>query len=270
MSISILNSNQTIRLFVLSMLICIWHFAGFPVEQNNATAAEGSEKRKSVKVAIDERSKKQSTFTSGGRRIRTEWFYAATGASAPTVIMLPGSGGVEDTGGFFRDMAHYLSNNGINAVIVRYMDRSGINTADGAQMGANFGKWFQTVHDAVKFVQYQPGVDSKRVSILGHSLGSQLALHAAASDPSIVSVVDMAGCFVLPTGKISHMPPVLILHGSADSVVPLRRERQMVTVLKRVGARYQEHIFKNADHAFANVSEEDLFRPITNFLKTSL
>lgn len=208
-----------------------------------------------------------NTFMSAGHSIRTEWFYSAKSTSNPTVIILPGSGGIEETGGFFRDMASSLSNCGINAVIVHYMDRSGIAYANNAQMGANFGKWLQTISDGIKFVQRQPGIDPKRVSILGHSLGAQLALHAVASNPAVISVVDMAGCFVLPTDKIARMPPVLILHGSADRVVPLSRERQLIAVLKRAGRQYQEHIFKNADHAFANVSEAELFSIISKFLK---
>jgi dipeptidyl aminopeptidase/acylaminoacyl peptidase len=58
------------------------------------------------------------------------------------------------------------------------------------------------------------------------------------------------------------------LHGNADRVVSLSRERQMVTVLKRVGAHYEEHILKNVDHAFGNVAEAELLTLITNFLKT--
>jgi carboxymethylenebutenolidase len=210
---------------------------------------------------------KRSAFNSSGKAIRTEWFIGAKGgASNPTVLILPGSGGIEDSGGFFRDMAAALSASGRTVVIVHYMDRSGLTSASNAQMSAHFSQWLQTVHDAAKFVQQQPGVDPKRVSLLGHSLGAQLALHAAATDPSLQSVVDMSGCFVLPTKNITHMPPVLILHGGADRVVPMTREQQLVAVLKRCGSSYDEHIFKGADHAFQNQTEAGIFSVIERFL----
>lgn len=250
------------------VVTCVWYLTGIKFELSSGASAQGSANQTKVNGSQHDQLRKLLSFKSAGHSIRTEWFYSEGGASSPTVIILPGSGGIEDKGGFFRNMASSLSQAGITAVIVRYMDRSGLRAADGAQMGAHFGQWLQTVHDAVKFVQKQPRVDSKRVSILGHSLGAQLALHAVASDSSIVSVVDMAGCFVLPTAKIAHMPPVLILHGNADRVVSLSRERQMVAVLKRIGAQYEEHILKNTDHSFGNVTEAELIVLITHFLKT--
>lgn len=246
----------------------VLYLTGIKFELSSGASAQGSAQQTKVNEPQLAQLRRALSFKSAGHSIRTEWFYSEGGASTPTVIILPGSGGIEDKGGFFRNMASSLSQAGITAVIVHYMDRSGLRAADGAQMGAHFGQWLQTVNDAVKFVQTQPRVDSKRVSILGHSLGAQLALHAVASDPSIVSVVDMAGCFVLPTAKIAHMPPVLILHGNADRVVPLNRERQMVAVLRRVGAHYEEHILKNADHAFGSVTEAELLSLITSFLKS--
>ncbi len=245
----------------------VLYLTGITFGPSSGAAAQGAANQTKVNEPKLDHLRRVLSFKSAGHSIRTEWFYSAGGASSPTVIILPGSGGIDDKGGFFRNMASSLSQAGITAVIVHYMDRSGLRAADGAQMGAHFGQWLQTVHDAVTFVQTQPRVDSKRVNILGHSLGAQLALHAVASDSSIVSVVDMAGCFVLPTAKIARMPPVLILHGNADRVVSLSRERQMVAVLKRVGAQYEEHILKNADHAFGNVTEAELLALITHFLK---
>ncbi len=262
------NSTKTFKLSAFLVVTGVLYFAGTEFKLSSRAAAQGAAKQTKVDGPQLKPLRKLLSFKSAGHSIRTEWFYSEGGATSPTVIILPGSGGIEEEGGFFRNMAFSLSRSGITAVIVNYMDRSGLRSANGAQMGAHFGQWLLTVHDAVKFVQTQPRVDSKRVSILGHSLGAQLALHAVASDSSIVSVIDMAGCFVLPTSKIAHMPPVLILHGNADRVVPLSRERQLIAVLKRVGAPYEEHILKNADHAFGNVAESELLMLITKFLKT--
>jgi dienelactone hydrolase len=209
------------------------------------------------------------TFSSAGHKIRTEWFYppgTTTGAHA-TLIVLHGSGGLEPAGGFFRDLAAQIARSGTTVVIVHYMDRSGITCANNAQMSSCFQQWLKTIHDAVDFVQQQPDIDAKRICLFGHSLGAQLALHEAATDPRIHCVIDMAGCFVLPSAKITHMPDILILQGAADKVVTLKREKGMVAVLNRCGSKYDEHIFPGVDHMFQNMSTDKLVKLSVDFLK---
>jgi dienelactone hydrolase len=209
-----------------------------------------------------------ATYKSEGHTIRTEWFYPSSAGKTPKAVVLifPGSGGIEEPGGFFRDLAKTIAKSGTTAVVVHYMDRSGLKWANNPQMSAHFQEWIETIHDAVSFAAKQPGVDAKRISLLGHSLGSQLSLHEAASDPRVCSVVDMAGCFVLPTAHITRMPPVLILNCAGDRVVTLRRERGLVTVLKRVGCKYSENIFPGGDHMFDNVPFSTICSLIINFL----
>ncbi len=207
-------------------------------------------------------------FTSGSRHIRAEWFYAANAKERPVIILLHGSGGLgSGTGGFFRDLGAALSKKGYNAVIVRYMDQQKIDYATSSQMGKYFVPWLKTIHDAIDYVASNKSVDGKNVVLMGHSLGAQLALHEASSDPRVGSVVDMAGCFVLATSKITRMPPVLVLQGEADRVVTLNREKAMVTVLKRIQSPYEEHFYKKADHALSNVSFEELVNTTAAFLK---
>jgi carboxymethylenebutenolidase len=208
------------------------------------------------------------SFSSGGHKIRTEWFYPPGRALAvqPVVLILPGSGGIEPEGGFYRDLAKSITAGGATVAIVHYMDRSNLETADSAQMSAHFSEWLKTINDAVAFVRKKPHVDQSHVSLLGHSLGAQLALQAAATDKTVYAVVDMAGCFVLPTRTVSRMPRVLILHGAADRTVPLKRERDLVSVLRRTGSPYEEHIYPHGDHTFNNVGMDEISKPIVEFL----
>jgi carboxymethylenebutenolidase len=152
-------------------------------------------------------------------------------------------------------------------VVLHYMDRQNITWANNAQMSSYFQQWIQTLHDAVDFVAAQPNVDASRISLMGHSLGAQLCFHEAANDARIHSIVDMAGCFVLPTAKITRMPKVLILQGNADKVVTLKREGAMVAVLKRCHTTYYEHIFPGVDHMFDHVESATLVHLIVDFLK---
>ena len=62
------------------------------------------------------------------------------------------------------------------------------------------------------------------------------------------------------------MPPVLILHGKRDVVVPVTREQALIAVLKRVHSQYEEHIFSQGDHAFNHVDFDELVRYTNAFL----
>lgn len=212
-----------------------------------------------------------TSFKSAGKQIKVEWFAPSkkeTGKRLPVVVILHGCGGIEDSGGFFRDLAAAIADHGRVAAIVHYMDRTGCKQMNSG-FGPYFGGWLETVGDAVSEIEKKPFADGKNISLLGHSLGAQLALQVAAKDKRVRSVVDMSGCFVLPTSKVTSMPPVLILHGKEDKVVPLTREKALVSVLKRVGAKYEEFIFPKADHVFNGVGFGDLVDKINNFLDRS-
>lgn len=213
---------------------------------------------------------KSTSFRSGGKPITVEWFAPQVGPGAqtkklPVVVILHGCGGLDDSGGFFRDLAIAIAKHGRAAAIVHYMDRNGLKQMNSG-FGHYFGGWLATIGDSLSYIEKQPFADSNNMSLLGHSLGAQLALQLAAKDKRVESIVDMAGCFVLPTNKVTRMPPVLILHGKADTIVPLAREKALVSVLKRVGSKYEEHIFPKGDHVFNNVGFDELVGYTNQFL----
>jgi len=211
---------------------------------------------------------KNTYFEYSGHKIRCDWYKAAGDNSKPppVVLIFHGSGGIEDNGWFFQELAKAIARTGTTAVIVHYFESCGIRWADGAAMSKYFGMWLNVIHDAISYVKRQKDIDPYKVSLLGHSLGAQLSLHAAATDPSISSVVDMSGCFVLPTSKITRMPKILIVHCADDHTVPMRKERNLVLVLKRCHAGYIEHIYPKGGHVFNEVAWDDMLKTITDFL----
>lgn len=214
---------------------------------------------------------KPMTFESSGKKIAVEWFVPKEKLTSsiqklPIVIILHGSGGIDNGGEFFRELAVNLSRHGRVAAIAHYMDRTGHKYADSRDMARYFCTWLATIGDSLTFIQRQPFVDKNNIVLLGHSLGAQLALQQAAKDSRVAAVVDMSGCFVLPTSTITIMPPVLILHGKQDTVVPLSREKALVAVLKRLHSYYEEHIFPEGDHAFNHVDFNELVTDINVFL----
>lgn len=209
--------------------------------------------------------------------VKIDWFMppgitTSTSQKLPVVLIYHGSGGLGDDAaggngrGFFAELAKALAVKHRVCGVVHYMDSTGHQSASAQQMARYFGAWLGAVQRSIKAVRQYPFVSPDRVTLIGHSLGAQLALEAAARDKQIHSVVDMAGCFVLPTSKVSAMPPVLVLHGKLDNVVPLSREKALIKVLERVGSKYEEHIYPRGDHAFNGVAFDDIVQTTDKFL----
>lgn len=214
----------------------------------------------------------ERSFESKGKKIRLESYIPEQyhkGDKFPVVVILHGAGGVGETDGFFRDLANEFVSDGKVAIIVHYMDQSGIKSASYAQMGKNFSWWMETVNTAINHIASDPDFDKNNIKLLGHSLGAQLALHVAATNPKVRSVISLAGCFVFPTKNIKTMPPVLLLQGTKDRTVTLEREKATIAVLKKVNCPYQEQLLKNVDHTFSQVRFDNLIKRINKFLNST-
>ena len=116
----------------------------------------------------------------------------------PAVVLVHGSGPLDrdETVGPnkpFRDLAYGLAARGV--VVLRYEKRT---KAHGEAMAAQQGLTVQMeiIDDAlaaVRLLRRRPEVDSRRVFVLGHSLGGMMVPRIARQDPSLAGVIAMAG-----------------------------------------------------------------------------
>ncbi len=214
--------------------------------------------------------KSKGEYKSGSKVIHTENFFPVANHKEkyPVILIFHGAGGLgdDDGNGFFQDVAKSLVLQKKIASVVHYMDQSGIKSANREQMGKHFSAWLGTVKNAIDYAKTIPGADQNSICLLGHSLGAQLALHAAANRSDVKSVAVMAGCFVLPTNSVKSMPPVLILQGTADKTVTMAREKKLIQTLKSLNCKYEEHLLKNVDHSFNQIEYEKLIELINKFI----
>lgn len=213
---------------------------------------------------------KETGFRSGGREIGVEWFPpqgVPEGERAPAVLLLHGAEGLLLAMGY-RAAAALIAKAGIGVAFVHYFDRTGDRIADLDRMRETIPPWAQTVRDALTWLGARPGIDPDRLGIVGISLGAGLALHVAAKgEGRIKAIVDFYGPIsagLLPPRP--KLPPVLILHGAADPVVPLVHARTLEAHLKAAATPYEIRIYPGQRHGFTGSAQADASRRSVAFL----
>jgi dienelactone hydrolase len=125
---------------------------------------------------------------------------AASAKLSPAVVLVHGSGPEDrdETIGAnkpFRDLAWGLASKGV--AVLRYEKRTKqYPITDWKQGHGHFTVQEETIDDALSAVaqlRLTPGIDPKRIFVLGHSLGGMLAPRIGQADPQIAGLIIMAG-----------------------------------------------------------------------------
>ena len=210
------------------------------------------------------------SFESGGRTISVERFDAGGGGRRPTVLLLHGADGMTDADRY-RLGAQVLSNAGYHVFLVHYLDRTGERRAYFSTIGRGFALWADAVRDAVDFVARLPGVDPMRLGIVGTSLGGALAVTVAADDRRVKAVVNYFG--FLPEAvreNARRLPPMLVLHGARDVIVPVANAYALEALLIRLGAPHEVHVYADQAHGFHGAAQLDAAQRTAAFLNRHL
>lgn len=194
-----------------------------------------------------------ASFVSGGVPIRVDQQEPGAPGRHPAILLLHGSGG--NVSFWFERIAPELGRLNLGLYAAHYFDRTGTIRADRETIldGHHFPAWIATIGDALTYVRSRPGVDPRRVALLGISLGAFLALALAADIAAGVrTVVEISGGMPEPAipNITQAFPPTLILHGDADTVVPVTMARQLDTLLAERGVRHQTIILPGQGHWF--------------------
>ena len=150
-------------------------------------------------------------------------------------------------------------------------------------------------------------VDSQRIAVLGYSLGSRAAIVAAARDERVSAVISIAGLadyaseilsdeflegasqFLTSMSldklarQMASVPedgnpidvvadlrcPLLIIHGDADDVVPLKQGQLLIPSAQEAGVTVMPAIMPGADHLFADRRAE-LVKLVVDWLVETL
>ena len=102
-----------------------------------------------------------------------------------------------------------------------------------------------------KLEQY--GLTEAELALVGFSQGTMMALHLGLRRPSAVAAVVGYSGMLTSTADIAHKdfakPPVLLIHGSADPVVPVAALHVAESELKRLGVPVTTHVSFGVPHS---------------------
>lgn len=215
-----------------------------------------------------------TAITVGGQSILVERFEPKPPGKYPAVLILHGSDGLTKHGDALRDGGRQLAAKGYVALLVHYFDRTGTKEANEKMIREHCLRWLAVVSEAVDYAGKQDNIDSKRIGLLGFSLGAYLAVAVAIikEEPRIAAVVaNYGGLPKILTAKVEKMPAVLILHGEADQTVPVQEARSFEQLLKDHHRPHEVVIYKDEGHIFQKKAvQEDAARRTLGFFNKYL
>lgn len=96
------------------------------------------------------------------------------------------------------------------------------------------------------------GLDDSRLALFGFSQGTMMALHTALRRPTpIAGVAGFSGHLVgmeRLAGEIKSRPPVMLVHGDADEVVPFGAMQAAEQALRAAGVPVEAHARSGLGH----------------------
>ncbi|KKC27926.1 alpha/beta hydrolase [Sphingomonas sp. SRS2] len=99
----------------------------------------------------------------------------------------------------------------------------------------------------------QADLPSNRVLLIGFSQGTMMALHVGLRrQQPLAGIVGISGMLVAPDrlhAEITSRPPVLLIHGTEDDIVPFNSMDLASTALNAAGVRVEVHASSGVAHS---------------------
>jgi carboxymethylenebutenolidase len=188
------------------------------------------------------------------RQVKVTYFRAPGEAPRPSVLLLHGAMGFDAQIANYDRYCSELASNGMDAYLVYYYsfnDQRSMTSGTDVFV-ARFRTWARLVDDLADDLLAERQSNG-RVGLIGFSNGAILASGASALDSHITAAVIYYGGVPFPMNdQVTRFPPLLILHGDADTIIPVGRGKELASFAKRLGGTADLVIYPGAGHGFGS------------------
>ena len=196
---------------------------------------------------------KQMTLPSAERPVKVVYFRAPGDAKRPSALLLHGGGGFDRRIDDYHRYGSALANRGIDAYLVYYYsdaDERGMSSGGADTFTTRYPAWAKLVNDLADGLM--KAADSNgRVGLVGFSNGGILATGASTLNPKISAAVIYYGTEPWPLRMAAkHFPPLLVLHGDADRVIPVEQGQKLALLADSLGAKVEFVVYEGEGHGF--------------------
>ncbi len=127
-----------------------------------------------------------------------------------------------------------------------------IDGSTDAERDAGFARAAATLDAWLGETLAAEGLDEGRVALVGFSQGTMMGLHAALHRPApLAGVVGFSGRYVAAGDAPTATPPVLLVHGDRDEVIPVDALEEARAALAALGVAVRWHVSRGVGHGIA-------------------
>ncbi|HVB81960.1 MAG TPA: dienelactone hydrolase family protein [Candidatus Binataceae bacterium] len=220
-------------------------------------------------------------FESAGKPVEDFYCVPPAPGAHPAVILLHGAVPRGYGNEEFAERCRKLAAAGYYAMFLEYYSGAGparpgdlpvSGKGFAAWVNGNFPTWTREIADGINVLGQNPAVKRDRIALIGHSLGAFLALAVGASEGGrVAAIVEYYGAMNRSyVAMAANMPPTLILHGSADTTIPVRYAYDLDTLLTKYNRPHEMKIYPGAGHGLDPKTRADAWQRSLDFLRRYL